>query len=286
MSIQKVKDPRTKKEIVLVEGKITGIYFNELKTIKTYANDWTPTHSVNIVVDGSKVGLGLTDREVLSAKDADDAWHDLVKGVEVSIEVVEGEYNGKPQYNATTKDVLVVDASGAETAQQTQSAAPKQTYAKKDMSGVSTGHGINMAFNLLAGEAVDNAEGVIELAKKCHDLTQSLKAEYATKNPDMSEYDLGAMVGQSVLSASNVTDFDSLEAVARDTLDKIVPQVSAYVKGVVEEKASAPKKTVAKKTVAKKTTAKTTTQEAPVQEPDDFVGDGYNLDDGEGDLPF
>lgn len=280
--LTRAKDPRTKKEIVLVEGKITGIYFNELKTIKTYANDWTPTHSVNMVVDGDKVGLGLTDKEVLSAKDADDAWHDLVKGVEVSIEVVEGEYNGKPQYNATTKDVLVVDASGAETVQQAQNTTPKQTYAKKDFTGVYVGHSVNMAFNLLAGEAVDNADGVIELAKKCHDLTQSLKKEYAEKNPDMSDYDLGAMVGQSVLSASNVTDFDSLEAVARDTLDKIVPQVSAYVKGGSEEKPqAAPKKAVAKKAVAKKAPVK-----EEVQEPDDFVGDSYNTDDGGEDLPF
>lgn len=292
MAIEEIVDPRTKKKLLVAEGKVTGIYFNELKEPRDLSKDpsksWVVTHSINIVVDGVKVSLGMTDKTELRCKDADGEFHDVVKGVEVSISVTEGTpYKGVKQYQAFSKDVIVLDASGAEAEKPAQTAsATKQTYAKKDMTGIHVGHSINVAINSLGGEAVDNPEGVIELAKKAHDLTQAMKAEYGEKNPDMSEYDLGAMVGQSVLSASNITDFDSIEAVARDTLDKIVPEVSAYIKGTSskpEAKKTAPKKTVAKKA----TTKKEPPQEAP-QEPDDFVGGGLppNLADMDDDIPF
>lgn len=286
MSINKTKDPRTKKEITLVEGPITGIFLNELKTIKTYANDWTPTHSVNLLVDGTKIGLGLTDKEKVSAKDADESWHDLEKGMEVSVLVTEGDYQGKPQYNAMPKDVLVVNASVPESKQSSAPASGKAAYTKRDTSGVSTGHAINVAFNVLEGEAVDNPDGVVELAKKAHDLTVKLKAEYTEKNPDMSEYDLGAMVGQSILSASRITDFDSIEAVARETLESIVPAVSAYVKG--NDKPVPEKKAVAKKAAPKKTAAKKGNAEVP-QEPDEFLTDtvgNASPDFDDSDIPF
>ena len=285
MALEEFKNPKTRKVEYIISGVVSAIYFNELKTKKDYGKDgksWVPTHSVNIVVDGDKVGLGLTDKEVIRVKDTDNNYHDLLKGMEITIPVTIGDYNGKPQYSGFSSGVTIVSMDGV--AQAAQSGGFKQpaTTTKRDMSGVHTGHAINVAMNVLAD--VEDTDAIVEAAKQAHDLTTKLKEEYAEKNPSMSDYDLGAMVGQSVLSASHyVESVEDIEEIARQTLDEVVPQVSEYIKGGK----STPKKTVAKKTVAKKTVVKKSKEATSERVDDEDIPDqSFNQSIGEDDIPF
>lgn len=285
MAIEEIVNPLNRKKQTIVSGVISAIYMNELKNKKDYGKDgksWIPTHSVNIVVDGVKVGLGLTDKEVLRVKDVDDNYHDLVKGLEITVPVTVGEYNGKPQYNGFSSGITVVSTDGVQAAAQAPKEGFKQPYtaSKRDMSGVHTGHAVNVAMNVLG--SVDDADEIIKFAKEAHDLTNKLKSEYAERNPDMSDYDVGASVGQAVLSASHYVEaVADIEDIARQTLDVVVPAVSAYVKG--EEKAKpAPTKTVAKKAVKKATRKEAT----PERVDDDDIPQTSFDDNLDEDIPF
>lgn len=280
MAIVEQKDPRTKKTFMEASGVVQAVYLNELKNPKTYPGTkgqaWTPTHSISIVVDGDKISLGLfekTDkREGPTAKDADDNWHPIAKGAEVSVVVTRGEdYNDKPQYSAFSSDVLILVPAPAQAASGSggSAAAP---YVKKDMTGVKVGHAINVAINVLG---LATADELIEAAKAANDLTEKLRTEWKEKNPSLSDYDLGAMVGQAVLSASSyVESVDTIEEYARQTLEVVAPAVTEYIKGQSE-----PKKTVAVKTPAKKAPAKKAPAKAETAAPSGF-------DDMDDDIPF
>lgn len=288
MAIEQLKDPRTKKPYLAASGVIDGVFYNELKTLKSYTGDkgtvWTPTHSVTAVVAGDRIQLGLfekTDKKPgLRCKDAEDNYHDLVKGAEVSIVVTEGEpYNGKPQYSARGGDVLILTPAPAQAAASAggPSAAP---YQKKDMTGVKVGHAINVAINVLG---LATAEELIEAAKAANDLTEKLRAEWKEKNPSLSDYDLGAMVGQAVLSASSyVESVDTIEEYARQTLEVVAPAVTEYIKA---QSAPAKPKAPAVKTPAKKAT------KAPAKAPAKVTaGDSQDnpsgFDDMDDSIPF
>jgi hypothetical protein len=111
---------------------------------------------------------------------------------------------------------------------QNESGGNNNTGYKKDYSGVSTGHAINCGL-LLSKHKINNIGEILENSKNMHDLTTKLKAEYKQKNPNMSEYDVGAMVGHSILNACRIGG--GIETHARKIMDELVPVVTAYVKG-------------------------------------------------------
>jgi hypothetical protein len=285
MAIEQLKDPRTKKPFLEASGVISAVYYNELKNKQSYTNPqkgtvWTPTHSVQIVIDGDKISLGLfekTDKKTdLRCKDSEENYHNLERGAEVSIVVEEGEpYNGKPQYNARSGDVLILKPAPARV--EGASGVAAAPYQKKDMTGVKVGHAINVAINVLG---LATAEEIIAAAKQANELTEKLRAEYKEKNPSLSDYDLGAMVGQAVLSASSyVESVETIEEYARQTLDVIAPAVTEYIKAQAEPaKPKAPAvKTPAKKAAPKKAAA-------PVAEKTSATSSGF--DDMGDDIPF
>lgn len=284
MAIKEIQDARTKKVSLEASGLVQAVYLNELKNPKTYpgtkGQSWTPTHSVALVVDGDKISLGLfekTDkRPAPSAKDIDGNYHSLSVGAEVSVIITRGEdYNDKPQYSAFSSDVLILTPAPAQAAA-TAGSPSGAPYQKKDMTGVKVGHAINVALNTVG---LCDPEDIIKAAQAANDLTEKLRAEYKEKNPSMSEYDLGASVGQAVLSASQfVESIAEIEDFARQTLDVIAPAVTEYIKSQSE-----PKKTVATKTVAKKTAPKKATPAKPAVE-DDSSGSGF--DDMDDSIPF
>lgn len=286
MAIVEQKDPRTRKTFLEASGVVSAVYLNQLKNPKTYdggkGQSWTPTHSVSIVVDGDKISLGLfepTDkRPNPTAKDAEDNWHPLAKGAEVSIVVTRGEdYNDKPQYSAFSSDVLILTPAPAEAAN-TAGSPSGAPYQKKDMTGVKVGHAINIALNVLG---LAEADEIIAAAKEANDLTEKLRAEYKEKNPSLSDYDLGASVGQAVLSASSyVESVAEIEAYARQTLDVIAPAVTEYVKA---QSAPAKPKAPAVKTPAKKTTPKRAPAKVPAGDSQDNPSGFDDMDD---DIPF
>lgn len=278
---------RTGTETV-AEGTLNGIFFNELKEKKDYGKNgksWIPTHSVNIIVDEDRIGVGLTDKDVLRAKDADGNYHDLVRGQKISVVITSaGEYQGKAQWAGRVSDVIIME-------QVAQQQAPIQGQQKasggfkKDMTGVESGHAINAAIGLLGGEALEDADAVIALAKKFHDLTKKLKEEYSKKFPEVSDYDIGARVGQAVLSATQiVAEFEDIEAVARVTIEQISPAVLEYVQAKPKEEK---KPAAVKKTAAKKTPSKKKAEPTPERVEDDNIP-SHAFEDGvdDEDVPF
>ena len=285
MGIEVVKNPVTRKEMTLVTGKIDGVYFNPLKQIKTYAGpngDWTPTHSVNIVVDNVRVGFGITDKEALNSKDIDGNYHALDRGMEVSVEITEvSEYQGKPQYSSKASKVTVIDATSAEP----MPSGGQQKAAggfKRDTSGVVAGNGFNAAKALLAGQDVDNKQ-FVKTAIDLVDIGQHLRTWLAEERTDLDDYSVGAQSGMALIAACEWTDnVDEVMDLAKEALTDILPAITGHVKAVqAEEGKSDPKpaKKAAKK-AAKKTTSK---KEATPERVDDS---NIPVDAYEDDIPF
>lgn len=288
MAVKTVYDEFNDLEVTMVEGVVDQISF------KAVENDrFGATHKAGVRIGDDwvnnislKVGEGFDPQIRFNAgTKAKPDWQTLEVGDEVKIVVQPSEWNGKTYYNSGVSKIrLVKKGAGGNksTGQATRGQQKASNSFKKDMSGVHTGHAINVAMNVLGD--LEDAEAIVEAAKKAHALTQRLKKEYAEKNPDMSDYDVGASVGQAVLSASHyVEEVEDIEGYARRTLDFIVPEVMAFVKEA-EEPVKKPAAT--KKTVAKKTTKKVKKEEPA----DDPVVDDSDIPDSafedEEDLPF
>lgn len=278
MAVVEQKDPRSRKTFLEAAGFIKGAYLNEIPEAqrKTYPGEkgqvWAPTHRINLVIGEDRISLGLfeqTDKKKTPrAKDTEGNYHDLAVGAEVSVVVTRGDdYNGKPQYSARLNDVLIVTPAPVK---DSGGGAAKE-YKPKDMTGVRVGHAVNAAINTLG---LAKPEELIEAAKEVHDLTEKLVAEYKEKNPKMSEYDLGASVGQAILSASRFVDsVQEIEAYARATLDVVAPAITEYIKGAKED-APAPAPAPAAKPKGK---AKAAPAPAPA---------ASGFDDMDDDIPF
>ncbi len=240
MAIVEEVDRRTKRTTLLCEGTVTAVYVNKLSNVKTYTGQqgksWTPTHSVNIVVDGDRVSMGLTDKpDNLRVKNADDKYVDFGKGLEITLPVEKGEeYNGKPQYTARLSDVCVVGGE-AVVEQATKAASQPAAYSgkPKDTTGIQVGHALNIAFDLIDYKGMKDA---LAVAQDVHTLTLKLKAEYAAEHPKMSEYDVGACVGHAVSNgakfakAKGDTSVEQIEKAAKAILSQIVPAMDSYVR--------------------------------------------------------
>jgi len=286
MAIEQQKDPRTKKPFLEASGNVKGVYLNELKVIKTYpgtkGQSWTPTHSINLVIDDDRISLGLFEktekRPIPRAKDADGNYHDLAAGAQVSVVIEEGEpYNNKPQYKAVLGDVLILEPAPVKEAAPA-AGAQQASYKPKDMTGVRVGHATNVAINALG---LASAEEIIAAAKEAHELTERLNAEYKEKNPKASDYDIGASVGQAVLSASRFVDkVSDIEQFARITLDEIVPAVTEFVKNgnVPKEEVKAP--------AAKPQKGKAKAAPAKSESPSGASDGPSGFDDMDDDIPF
>lgn len=236
MAVETTKDPRTKKPITIVSGTVNGVFFNELKTKKDYGTNgksWVPTHSVVIVVDkDERINLGLTDKDKLRCKDSDDNYQDVVKGVEVSVVVDVGEYNGKPQYSAKATDVIVTNTAGAVVPAGNKGKG--EVTPKKDMTRVQVDYAVNGAFSFEGYKA--SSDTITETAKVVYGITASVREWYANKNPSLCDYDAGAISGYAVLNALSIAkerkkSIDEVEAIAKKILTDIIPAVTSHVKG-------------------------------------------------------
>lgn len=280
------------KKVITIDGKVDAFYVNAIKPehIKTYSGakgPWTPSHRYSLVVDGERISLGMgdkdgvSDRQVIQAKDNDGKYHAIVKGLEVSVEVTEnGEYQGKTQYQSSNTKVVVLDASGAEAPQQKAAAGGGQQQAyqakPKDMSGIQLGHSVNGAMNFLITWGVEASnENIIGYGKKVHGATEKLKKEYKAANPDMSDYDASASVGNAILNACKLvgtdSDFeDGVYSIAKDLLENVVKPLGEFIRAPKVDNPpakvtrSAPKKVAATK-------AKPVKEVFPPLDEDDFA---------------
>lgn len=132
---------------------------------------------------------------------------------------------------------------------------------KASTEGISTGHALNGAMNFLLTQGVDPSnENIVKYAQHVHNVTEKVKAAATAKHTDMDTYNVGAMVGNSILNACKLVDpngdFEAqVEALATDFLDNVVPKIAAHVKGEVKQ---APPAKVTRSSQVKKVATKAT----------------------------
>lgn len=281
MSVEKVTNPVTREAMLLASGIVDGIYINPLKEVKTYAGpngDWTPNASINLVVGGTKVSLGLTDKEVVRAKDVEGNYQDLTKGSEVSVIVEEnGEYKGVKQYQSRSSAVTIINHVPA----QAQGSVPQQPYKPKDNSGIIAGNAFNAAKALLQGQDF-TVEQFTETAKQLMAIGQELVKELTESNPELSAYDVGARSGMALIAACEwVSDIADVKEQALSILADYLPELNAHAKEILEgnKVEAAPKKAV------KKAPAKRAPKEE-VEPVDDADIPAESFDDLDDTLPF
>jgi hypothetical protein len=293
MPIQTYQDP-TGEEKLFARGIVTGAYINEIPPEKrqTYSGKtgpWTPTVRYKLIVDGVEVGLGMGEKAQIRAKDKDGNYQDVAKGAEISVIVqANGEYNGKPQYKATTSDIKVLKVAPGDAASNgskqgfsaSNGGSAAQSFKPKDMSGVEAGQSLNGAMNFLLTYGVDPTnENIVEYGKKVHQATVQVKSVYKEMNPSVPEYDAGARCGLAVLTACKLVgteqDFETgVINIAQDILTNVLEPITQYVKSPTGTQTApkvsrvAPKKPVATKA---KPVVKAAVQEAD-EEPD-FSGE-------------
>lgn len=298
MTIKRVTDPINDTEIVIVEGKVDRILIKEAE--RTPKNiEYGVTHIASIQVDGQYVNfisLGIKEgREPNIAintgtKDSP-KWVQIEEGDDVKVVVTETIKGDKTYYNAKRTGIKLVKkgeggSSGGSGGKQ-QGGSQQQYSAKpKDMSGISVGHSFNGAMNFLTTWGVEPSnENIVGYSTKVHNATEKLKAEYAKANPEMSAYDTGAAVGNSILNACKLvgTDVDFEQGIydlANDFLTNVVPEILKHVKGGAKE--APPAK--ATRAPAKKTAA---TKAKPANKPDpEPTPPHQGFDDMDDDIPF
>lgn len=261
MAIVRGTNPVDDTEIVMITGKIDRIIIKEAE--KTSKNlEYNTTHLASLLIEGvyiNYIALGIKEgREPniainVGSKDSP-KWVQIQETDEVKVIVAEKTVGDKTYYSAKRTGIKLVkkNATPGQQSQQSSTSNSSQgsyTPKPKDLSGLSTGHSFNGAMNFITAYAQDNSnENIVAIAKKVHDVTERVKAEYAKNNPDMSAYDTGAAAGNSILNACKLvgTDGDFEEgvyALAMDFLNNVVPKIMEHVKGGEKPPAPAVKTT-------------------------------------------
>lgn len=293
MAILRQEDLVNGGEIVIVSGVVERIIIKEAE--RTPKNlEFGITHIASLLIDGQYVNyISLSIKEgrtpdisVNTGTKAAPKWAQVQESDEVRVVVTETVKGDKTYYNAKKSGIKLVkkNAAPGQQSQQSSGGSSGQAYQAKpkDMSGISVGHSFNGAMNFITAYAQDNSnENIVAVAKKVHDVTERVKAEYAKANPEMSAYDSGAAAGNSVLNACKLVGVDidfeeGVYALAMDFLNNVVPEIMKHVKG--EDKAPAP----AVKTTRSAPAKKPATKAKPVVEEEVFP----NLEDDSDSLPF
>lgn len=283
MSIIRANDPVTDNEIVMITGKIDRIIIKEAE--KTSKNlEYGVTHQASLLIDGvyiNYISLGIKEgREPNIAinqgtKDSP-KWVQIQETDEVKVIVTEKVVGDKTYYSAKRTGIKLVKKNatpGQQPQQAVSGGSTNYTPKQRPMEGVSVGHSFNGAMNFITTYGQDNSnENIVAVAKKVHDVTERVKADYAKANPDMSAYDSGAAAGNAVLNACKLvgTDGDFEEgvyALATDFLNNVVPKIMAHVKGGSKEQSPPAKVTRAQ--VKPKAVTKAKAVEESVNEEDD-----------------
>ena len=281
MAVQKVKDPISGKQLLLVKGVVEGAYLNPLKNIKTYKGqhgDWTPDKSMQIVVDGERISLGLTDKDGIRCKDVDGNYHDLVRGVEVTVIVEEGEeYQGKMQYTSKTSLVTINDVSGAVQQVATGNKGNNPPPRKNNNVGIIAGNLRNVAVNQANANEVgldpDELKATMEQASE---VILSVQEWFSEQYPEVDEYSVGASVGQAAIQASFIAGSKKdLESNMKWFLENLYKPSVEIAEGMVGgSKGEAPKASPKPPKAAKKA-SKTVKQEVVDELLEDDDGEGF-----------
>ena len=275
--ITRAIDPVTDKEIVMISGPIERIIIKEAE--RTAKNlEYGVTHIASLFLSGvwvNYISLGIKEDRIpniainTGTKDSP-KWVQIQETDEVKVIVTEKVVGDKTYYSAKRTSIKLLKKNatpGQQSAQQQSSGQNNFTAKPKDYTGISVGHSFNGSRSFITTWGLEPTnENLISYAKKVHNATEKLKAEYAASNPTMSAYDAGAAVGNSILNACVLvgTDVDFEEGVynlAKDFLLNVVPEILKHVKG--EGKESSPPPKITRAAPAKKAATKAPQVEEP-----------------------
>ena len=283
MTIIRQEDVVNGGEIVVISGVVERIIIKEAE--RTAKNlEFGVTHIASLCVDNQWINYislsikegRIPDISVNSGTKAQPKWVQIQETDEVKVVVTEKIVGDKAYYNAKKSGIKLVkkNATPGQQSQQSNSSS-SQPKAKFDATGVQLGHSVNGAMNFLITWGVEGSnENIVSYGKKVHGVTEKLKKEHKEANPDMSDYDASASVGNAILNACKLVgteqDFEQgVYEIAKDLLENVVKPLGEFIRAPNEEaKAPASKITRAP---AKKPAA---TKAAPVvedsQEDDDI----------------
>ena len=256
--------------VKLVQGVIEQI---SIKEIANGPDRFDNTHRRSAKIDGVWYSFGGCKSNKWNVKMGND-FKVLGVGSEVAFKAEQsGDFwNGK-----SMMVINIVEGDNTPAGKTSQGGGSTgNTYQAKprDNTGQSTGHAINGAMNFILGFGGDTSnEGITELAKKVHNVTEKVKAEYKKMEPSLSDYDNGAASGQAVLTACKLVgteqDFEQgVYGLAIDLLSNVVPKVMAHVKGEVKQ---APPAKITRAAPAKKAATKAPPVAEPEEEEEDQV---------------
>ena len=268
--ITRAIDPITDKEIVMISGPVERIIIKEAE--RTAKNlEYGVTHIASLFLSGvwvNYISLGIKEgREPNIAinqgtKDSP-KWVQIQETDEVKVIVTEKVVGDKTYYSAkrTGIKLLKKNATPGQQSQQSATHNTSQVKAKFNSAGIQLGHSVNGAMNFLITWGVEGSnENIVSYGKKVHGVTEKLKKEHKEANPDMSDYDASASVGNAILNACKLVgteqDFEQgVYEIAKDLLENVVKPLGEFIRSPNEEaKAPASKITraPAKKPVATK----------------------------------
>lgn len=225
------------------------------------------THKVSLQLeDGDWFEVGHTiihdDKPVQWRKELDGEWTTINEGALVCFKANENSWRDKEtdelikgnskmvgdsfdmiENGPGNANPFIFNPSGPVQSNKTTDSGGQKKWAKKDYSGVSTGHSINCG--LIATKYKLDVTKILKASKNAHDITIKLQEEYKAEHPELSDYDRNAAVGHSILNAFRIGGKASkIEENARVILKDIVPEIMAYVKGEKTEDKTIPDDTV------------------------------------------
>ena len=250
MTITRAIDPVTDKEVVMISGPVDRIIIKEAE--KTSKNlEYGITHTASLLIGGTYINyisLGIKEgREPNIAinqgtKDSP-KWVQIQETDEVKVIVTEKVVGDKVYYSAkrTGIKLLKKNATPGQQSQQSATHNTSQVKAKFNSAGIQLGHSVNGAMNFLITWGVEGSnENIVSYGKKVHGVTEKLKKEHKEANPDMSDYDASASVGNAILNACKLVgteqDFElGVYEIAKDLLENVVKPLGEFIRAPKEE---------------------------------------------------
>lgn len=206
--------------------------------------------------------------------------------------VVQGRWNQVVNGQFTAKNRFVDEPAPVARPQKQDGYKPKVNI------GQTVGHACNGAVNLVGYKTT--LKKMIEAGEFIYDTTQEVKEIYQTQHPDLSDYEVGATVGQAIHVAANIVrekkkDHSELKQITLDILSSMHTALKEYIEASIEAKnakitesvEAAPEKTQEEKVVESEVEAEE--EAAPEVEEEvqtEAAAEAQAEDDLDDDLPW
>lgn len=222
--------------VKLVQGKVEQISIKEIANAPDrFGNNFRRSAKV----DGTWYSFGGCKNNKWNVKDGAD-FKELGVGSEIAFKA---EQSGDFWNAKGMMCINIVPPSanpGSSGGGQSSGGSNYQAKPRND-TGIQLGHSVNGAMNFLITWGVEASnENIVSYGKKVHGATEKLKKEHKAANPDMSDYDASASVGNAILNACKLVgteqDFEQgVYEIAKDLLENVVKPLGEFIRAPKEE---------------------------------------------------